>query len=119
MKFPKQEILGELFCVGTTIIVCGLIVAFGGGYGRVALDAIYSDQEFPFDFVTHIARTAAIWSPALYGFLFFTVIIIRLKFLGSHWITWAALCIAAIAAALTLYGIVKPFATTTFSMGTQ
>lgn len=94
------------------------MVVFGSLYGGRALQEFYGDAGEMFPLATRLAISAYSWIPILYGLLMLALLVIRLCCPKWQWITWSVLWVVAFAAALVVYGITLPYATTTFRMGT-
>jgi glucan phosphoethanolaminetransferase (alkaline phosphatase superfamily) len=114
---PKPGIIVELLVAGGTIAICGSSVVFGSLYGGYGLLGFYGNtvpEEFPV--ATKLVMTAFWWAPFLYGVLLLVLLWTRVRHPGCRWITWSVLCVAALTTAFVVYGIVRPFATTTFGV---
>ena len=112
----KRTKIIELIGTSATIVALGVLVYFGSGHGSRALFEMYCRTE-GFTPVTSLAITAFRWGPFLYGALFLVNIWLSVRSNACHWASWCALSVAGLTTGLVLYGIVRPFAYTTFRMG--
>ena len=113
----KTGVIVELLVTGVTTVACGVLVMFGSLYGRVFLLEGYGYAMEMLPLVTILAITAFWWAPYLYGSLLIVLLVVRIRYPGCRWITWSALCIASLAAAIVVFGMARPVVTTMFSMG--
>ena len=116
-NMPKPGIIVEVLLAAGTTAACGAMVVFGSLYGGRALEEFYGDAGVMFSLATRLAISAHSWIPILYGSLMLALLVIRICCPGWRWVTFSVLCVVALAAALVIYGITLPYATTTFSMG--
>ncbi|MEO6478272.1 MAG: hypothetical protein ABIQ96_24330 [Luteolibacter sp.] len=106
----------ELLVTTAMIVVLGVIVFFSSAHGARGLAEIYGDTA-QFRLATLLAITAFRWTPFLFGGLLLGYLWLRFQASECRWAACCALSIAALTTALVLYGLVVPFANTTFRMG--
>ncbi len=117
-QMPNRESTIELIVTVATIIALAVIVFFGSAYGARGLSEIYGDSDM-FGIETLFAITAYRWSPFLFATILLGYVWLRVRREERRWASWCALSLASLTTALVLYGIVLPFASTTFRMGNQ
>lgn len=113
---PNRETTIEIAVTVITIVVLGVVVFFGSAYGAIGLSEIYGDSDM-FGIETTLAITAYRWTPFLFAPLLLGYVWLRVQHRERRWASWSALSLAGLVTALVLYGIVLPFASTTFRMG--
>ncbi len=113
---PKREKIIELLVTASTLVALGFIVSFSSACGAYGLSEIYGDTD-DFPLATFLAINAFRWSPFLFGLLLLGYIWLSFRPGECRWASWCALSIAALTTAIVLYGIVRPYASTTFRMG--
>lgn len=108
----------ERVITAATIAALGLIVCIASARGAGGLSEMYGGTD-QFRVVTLLAISAHRWAPFGFG-------VLLAGFIGAHsrrgscrWASWSALSIAGLTTALVLYGLVLPFASTTFRMGSH
>ena len=101
-----------------TILALAIIVFFGSAYGARGLSEIYGDTD-RFGIETLLAITAYRWSPFLFATILIGYVWSCVRRGERRWASWCALSVTALTTAFVLYGIVRPFASTTFHMGNQ
>lgn len=113
---PERGNTTELVITAATIAALGLIVWIASARGASGLSEMYGGTD-QFRFATLLAISGHRWAPFAFGGLL-------VGFLWAHsrpgtrgWASWSALSIAGLTTALVLYGVVLPFASTTFRMG--
>jgi hypothetical protein len=116
MSNPSRILITELAVIVTTLVVLALIVFFGSAYGALAHSEIYGDTNI-FGFETVLATTAYRWSPFAFALIIIGYVWCRIQRTKHTWVSWCALSLAALITGLVLYGIVRPFASTTFQLG--
>ncbi len=112
----NRESTIELVVTVTTIVALAVVVFFGSAYGSRGLSEIYGDSD-QLGVVTLFAITAYRWSPFLFATILLGYFWLRVRRGERRWASWCALSLAGLTTALVLYGIVLPFASTTFRMG--
>ena len=115
---PNRESIIELVVTVMTIVALAVIVIFGSAYGSKGLYEIYGGSAM-FGLETLFAVSAYRWSPFLFTTILVGYVWLRVRRRECRWVSWCALSLAALTTALVLYGIVLPFASTTFRMGNQ
>ena len=115
---PIRESTVEIIVTVTTIVALAVIVFFGSVYGARGLAEIYGDSN-TFEMATLFAKTAYRWSPYLFATILIGYFWLRGRMGDRRWTSWCALSLASITTGLVFYGIVVPFASTTFRMGTH
>jgi len=115
-QMPNRESTIELVVTVATIVASAVIVFFGSAYGARGLSEIYGDSDM-FGVETLFAITAYRWSPFLFATILLGYVWLRVWREERRWASWCALSLAGLTTALVLYGIVLPFASTTFRMG--
>ena len=113
---PKREKIIELLVTASTIVALGVIVFFSSAYGARGLSEIYGDTD-QFRPATMLAVSAFRWTPFLFGTLLLGYLWLSIRPGECRWASWCALSIAALTTGMVFYGIVLPFAFTTFRMG--
>lgn len=117
MQNPGPKL--ELLIVTATVFVCGVSVAFSSVLARHALTEMYSVDLSYFRIETRMALTAWWWAPVVFGLLVIALWVVKLSRPNWHWISWSILGVTCLISTLVLYGIVSPFATTTFRMNNE
>lgn len=115
---PNRESTIEIIVTVATIVALAVLVFFGSAYGARGLSEIYGDSDM-FGIETLFAITAYRWSPFLFGTILIVYVWLRGRRGERRWASWCALSLASLTTGLVLYGVVLPFASTTFHMGNQ
>ena len=115
-QMPNRETTIEMVVTATTIVGLAAVVFFGSPYGARGLSEIYGDSDM-FGIETTLAITAYRWIAFLFSALLLGYVWLRVRHEERRWASWSALSFAALVTAFVLYGIVLPFASTTFRMG--
>ncbi|MBK1881958.1 hypothetical protein JIN85_06000 [Luteolibacter pohnpeiensis] len=112
----KRDKITELLGTAATIVALGCIVFLASAIGARGLSEIYNGTD-SFGSMTMFAITAFRWTPFLFGGLLLSFIWIHVRHGECRWASWCALIVAGLTTGLVLYGMVLPFASTTFRMG--
>lgn len=112
---PKRESTIETVVTVVTIAALAVMVGFGSAYGGRGLSEIYGETS-TFGLETRIAITAHLWSPFLFGIILLGYVWLRMGGEQARWPSWCALSLASLITGVVFYGIVLPFAATTFHM---
>lgn len=115
-QMTNRELTIELVVTVATIVALAVMVFFGSAYGARGLIELYGDSDM-FDVETLFAITAYRWSPFLFATILIGYVWLRFQRGERRWASWCALSMAGLTTALVFYGIVLPFASTTFRMG--
>jgi hypothetical protein len=113
---PEREKTIELIVTSATIVALAFIVFYASAWGAIGLFEIYGDTG-QFGIETLLAITAHRWTPFLFATLLTGYIWLRVRPGECRWASWCTLSVAALTTAMVLYGLVLPFASTTFRMG--